>query len=155
MGFAKEPEEHAGFNEYDFHDLLRVRFPEGVPDVVMGDRKTHFRTLRDTVFEWQDGGLQNAQESWHDFTARVDAARRFAIDTEAKRVLVVSSGGAIGQLTASSLGAPDRQMMTLNLQVKNASLTRFVFSSSAFYLHEFNATPHFSSAETMPLMSYS
>lgn len=155
MGFAQEPEEHSGFNEYDFHDLLRVRFPDGVPDVVMGDRKTHFRTLRDTVFEWQDGGLPAAKESWQEFTARVDEARRFAVDTEAKRVLVVSSGGAIGQLTASSLGAPDRQMMTLNLQVKNASLTKFVFSTSAFYLHEFNTTPHFSSAETMPLMSYS
>ena len=57
MGFADATEEHAGFNEYDFHDLLHAKFDGAVPDLVMGDRKTHFRTLRETIFEWQAGGL--------------------------------------------------------------------------------------------------
>lgn len=155
MGFDTAPEEHAGFNEYDFHDLLHARFNGQVPDLVIGDRKTHFRALRETVFEWQDAAFDGASETYAEFATRVQAARDFATDTSAKRVLVVSSGGVIGQLTATALGAPARQMMNLNLQVKNTSLTRFMFSGPSFSLHEFNATPHFSSPNGAKLLSYS
>ena len=155
MGFDAAPEENAGFNEYDFHDLLHARYDGKVPDLVKGDRKTHFRALRETVFEWQDDAFDGASETWGQFTARVEAARAFATDTDAKRVLVISSGGVIGQLTAAALGTPKRQMMNLNLQIKNSSITRFMFSGSNFSLHEFNATPHFSHPEGAKLLSYS
>ncbi len=155
MGFSAPPEEHAGFNEYDFYDLLRVKFGGEMPDPVRHDRKTHFRTLRDTILEWQRGGLQGARETWRDFAARVAAARDFATDTGAKRVLVVSSGGPIGQLVATTLQAPPEMMMALNLQVRNTSMTRFIFSRGRISLHEFNAAPHFASAEGAKLMSYS
>lgn len=155
MGFAEAPETHAGLNEYDFHDLLRVRFGGAIPDVVMGERKTHFRTLRETILAWQAGGLDGAGESWKDFAARVAAARAFATDTAARRVLAISSGGPIGQLVAATLGAAGAQMMELNLQVKNTSMTRFVFSNQVFFLHEFNATPHLASAGRADLLTYS
>jgi len=155
MGFAGETEEHPGLNEYDFADLLRARFAGDVPDLVRGDRKTHFRTLRETVFSWQDNEIEGPSESWGDFTARVEAARQFVTDTAARRVLVVSSGGVIGQFVAETLGAPARQMMQLNLQVKNCAITRFVFSGDLFSLAEFNATPHYATPDTAALLSYS
>lgn len=155
MGFAEPPEEHAGLNEYDFHDLLAVRFGGRMPDDVRADRKTHFRALRETILEWQAGGLEGARESWSDFATRVVSARDFATDTDARRVLVISSGGPIGHLVASSLDAPPAQMMALNLQVKNTSMTRFMFSGDRITLHEFNATPHFAHAEQAKMMSYS
>ncbi len=155
MGFAGDIEEHAGLNEYDFGDLLRARFAGDVPDLVRGDRKTHFRTLRDTVFLWQDDAIEGPSETWGEFTSRVEDARRFATDTASKRVLMVSSGGVIGQLVAASLGAPASQMMQLNLQIKNSAITRFVFSDDLFSLSEFNATPHFATPETAALLSYS
>jgi len=156
MGFdGGAAEEHAGLNEYDFADLLNARFKGQVPDVVKGDRKTHFRTLRETVFDWQDAAFDGASETYADFAARVEAAREFATDTQAKRVLVISSGGVIGQMTATALGAPARQMMQLNLQIKNTAMTRFMFSGPRFSLHEFNATPHFASAAGAKLLSYS
>ncbi len=155
MGFDAAPEEHAGFNEYDFGDLFHARFDGVVPEPVKGDRKTHFRTLRETIFAWQDAAFDGASETYADFAARVAAARDFAIDTDARRVLAVSSGGVIGQLVATSLGAPVRQMMELNLQIKNTSMTRFVFKDGRMSLHEFNATPHFSNPEGAALMSYS
>ncbi|KIN70121.1 Phosphoglycerate mutase family protein [Sulfitobacter donghicola DSW-25 = KCTC 12864 = JCM 14565] len=46
-------------------------------------------------------------------------------------------------------------MMNLNLQIKNASMTRFVFSGSLFSLSEFNATPHYATPDGAKLMSYS
>ena len=155
MGFDEEPETHAGFNEYDFHNLLHARFAGNVPDPVMQDRKTHFRTLRETILDWQDGGCHGASETWQAFSDRVEAARAFACDTQAARVLVISSGGPIGQLTARSLDAPPAQMMALNLQVKNTSMTRFIFSGNRFFLHEFNAIPHLMAADQADLMSYS
>jgi broad specificity phosphatase PhoE len=155
MGFDQGHEEHAGFNEYDIHNLLHTRFADGVPDLVIGDRKTHFRTLRETVLEWQDGGLVGANESWHDFTTRVTAALEFAITTDARRVLVVSSGGPIGQMTANSLSAPDPMMMELNLQVKNTSITKFIFSKGRVFLQGFNATPHLDVSQNAHLLTYS
>ncbi|KIN70198.1 Phosphoglycerate mutase family protein [Sulfitobacter noctilucicola] len=155
MGFAGGGEEHAGFNEYDFGDLLQARFRGDVPDLVKGDRRTHFRTLRETVFEWQDASFDGASETYAEFAARVEAARAFACDTDAKRVLVVSSGGVIGQMTAVALGADRRHMMELNLQIKNTAMTRFVFNGARCSLNEFNATPHFMTPEGAKLLSYS
>jgi len=155
MGFAGDPETHAGFNEYDFHNLLSTRFDGNIPDAVRADRKTHFRTLRETILEWQAGGLENAGESWVDFVTRIEAARAFAVQAPAEKVLVISSGGTIGQLTAACLGAPATQMLALNLQVKNTSMTRFIFSNDRFFLHEFNATPHLTSTKRSEYMSYS
>jgi broad specificity phosphatase PhoE len=155
MGFAPVREEHAGLNEYDFGALLDARYEGRVPDMVKGDRKVHFRTLRETVFEWQRGEIADPYETWEAFTARVEAARAFAVETDAKRVLVVSSGGVIGQITAASLHAPAAHMMNLNLQIKNAAMTRFMFSGSLFSLNEFNATPQYATPEGARLMSYS
>lgn len=155
MGFDTAPEEHAGLNEYDFNDLLTVRFGGKMPDLVRSDRKTHFRTLRETILDWQQGGCVGARETWAEFAARVAAGVAFATDTDAKRVLVISSGGPIGQMTATAMKAPASQMMELNLQVKNTSMTKFIFSSKAFFLHEFNSTPHLMTAEAAKMLTYS
>ena len=155
IGFAPSPETHDGLNEYDFSSLLDARFPDGLPDLVNADRKFHFRTLRETVFAWQRDEIANPYETWEAFATRVEAARAFAVETDAKRVLVVSSGGVIGQMTAASLHAPVQHMMNLNLQIKNAAMTRFMFSGSLFSLNEFNATPHYATPEGAELMSYS
>ena len=155
MGFDGAHEEHPGFNEYDFHNLLSVRFAGQVPDLVQHDRKTHFRTLRETILDWQGGGCVGARESWDAFAARVEAARAFATDTPARRVLVVSSGGPIGQLVARAMQAPTAMMMELNLQVKNSSISKFVFSGPRFFLHQFNATPHLDPAAHAELLTYS
>jgi broad specificity phosphatase PhoE len=155
MGFDTAPQEHAGLNEYDFHNLLDVKFAGSVPALVKGDRKTHFRTLRETILDWQAGGLEGAAESWVEFADRVEDARAFATQDGAERVLVISSGGPIGQLTAHTLGAPAAQMMNLNLQVKNTSFTKFIFSRGRMFLHQFNATPHLDGADRAALLTYS
>jgi len=155
MGIELDAEIDAGFNEYDFHDLLAVRFGGKIPDLVAGDRRAHFRTLRDTLADWQKGGLAAASESWNDFADRVDRARRHATRDGGEKVLVISSGGPIGQLVAATLGCPRAAMINLNLQIKNSAISRFIFSKRAFYLHEFNTTPHLDLPENAYLRSYS
>lgn len=156
MGYTSgEIEVDSGFNEYDFHDLLLARYGGDVPDLVLGDRKTHFRTLRETVFEWQSGGLPNARESWTDFTSRIENALAKATRDGAERILVVSSGGVIGQITADTVGGPAKMMMTLNLQIKNTAINKFIISGSKRFLHEFNATPHLDVPEHAGKLTYS
>ncbi|MEP4196209.1 MAG: histidine phosphatase family protein [Aliishimia sp.] len=154
LGMGLTPDDtHAGFNEYDFHDLLHTRFGGQAPHDVMQDRKTHFRTLRETIIDWQGGGIEGAQESWSDFTTRIKSAQDHATQPGAKKVLVVASGGVIGQMVAAALSAPSVMMMELNLQIKNASITRFVFSPGRIMLTEFNTTPY---VDAQPdLLSYS
>lgn len=155
MQFDVVPEQHAGWNEYDFHDLLHSRFGGVAPDSVITDRKTHFRALRETLAEWQTVGIAGAKESWTEFCERVEAARQHAVDQKADRVLVVSSGGAIARLVAASLQVPNDQMIALNLQIKNSSVSRFIFSKEKFFLHEFNSVPHLYDQERAELTSYS
>lgn len=154
MGFAPD-ESHAGFNEYDFHNLLNARFDGAIPDVVNGERKTHFRTLRETVFEWQAGGLPCASESWQDFTTRTESALTHATRDGAERILVVSSGGVIGQIVADTVQGPPKMMMTLNLQVKNTAFNKLIVSGPKRFLHEFNATPHLDTPQTAKMLTYS
>ena len=72
---------------------------------------------------------------------------------QARRVLIVTSGGVIGQLVAKTLSAPSATMVDLNLQVKNTSVSSFVFSKGRVSLNGFNATPHFD--QQPELLSYS
>ena len=155
MGYGGDPEEHPGWNEYDFHDLLHSRYGGRAPDDVITDRKTHFRALRETLAEWQQGGISSARESWDAFCSRVEQARCHAVGGAGERVLVVSSGGAIARLVAATLEVPDAQMIALNLQIKNAATSRFVFSKGKFFLHEFNSVPQFHNQERASMMTYS
>jgi broad specificity phosphatase PhoE len=154
IGFT-DAEVDDGFNEYDFHDLLHARYNGDVPNLVLGDRKTHFRTLRETVFEWQAGGLPKAAESWLTFTTRIENALTKATREGAERILVVSSGGVIGQITADTVGGPAKMMMALNLQIKNTALNKFIVSGPKRFLHEFNATPHLDVPEHADKLTYS
>ena len=156
MGMAAvAPEIHAGLNEFDFTGLLNARFGAGSgPKDMHSDRKTHFKTLRETVLAWQRDEITDPPESWAAFTQRIEAARQFIMRDGPSTVLTVSSGGPIGQMVASVMQSPPDQQIKLQLQVKNCSLTRFIFTQKACYLHGFNETPHIT-AETHQFLTYS
>ena len=146
---------HPGLNEFDFKALLDARFRAATPpENLHGDRKTHFRALRDTVLAWQRDEVADPPETWAQFTARVEAARR-AMTQGAGDVIAVSSGGAIGQMLAAALGAPPEQQIRLQLQMKNCAVNRFVHSPRNFYLHGFNETPHIDATNADTLLTYS
>lgn len=154
MGLAVD-EVEPGFDEYDFHDLLTQRFEGDVPHDVRTDRRTHFRTLRETLAMWQRGEIAGAGESWEAFRARVARGLAAATRPGARRVLVVSSGGPVGRIVAETLGAPDAAMIPLNLQVKNTSMTRIVFNERVRYLVTFNETPHLDAPERADMLTWS
>lgn len=156
MGTTATPQVHAGFDEFDFTDLLNAKYAAGdAPENMHTERKSHFRTLRDTVLEWERGEIPDPPETWEAFMARTDAAMRAAMDPEARQVLAVSSGGAMGAIIARALDCGPGQQIKLQLQTKNCSVTRFVYSAKSCYLHGFNETPHITAANSARLLTYS
>ena len=155
MGADARAQVHPGLNEFDFKALLDARFRDSpAPENLHGDRKTHFRTLRDTVLAWQRDEVPDPPETWAQFTARVEDARR-AMTGDGGDVIAVSSGGAIGQMLAAALTAPPEQQIRLQLQMKNCAVNRFVHSPRNFYLHGFNETPHIDASNADTLLTYS
>ncbi|WP_010137828.1 histidine phosphatase family protein [Oceanicola sp. S124] len=148
-------EEHPGLSEFDFKALLDARFAaEPAPTGLHDDRRSHFRTLRDTVLMWQRDEIAAAPESWAAFTARVEAARAHLMREGAETVFAVSSGGAISQMIAATLGAPGKAQIDLQLQTRNCAVARFVFTRRGHYLNGFNDTPFLTSPDD-PLLTYS
>ena len=156
MGVTATPDIHAGFNEFDFTALLNAKYAgQPAPDNMHTERKSHFRTLRDTVLEWEDDKIPNPPETWTQFTERTRDAMRAAMNPEAKTVLAVSSGGPIGRIVADTLNCPPGQQVKLQLQTRNCSVTRFVYSARTTYLNGFNETPHINAANAERLLTYS
>ena len=144
-------------NEYDFTGLLNARFSDGkAPVGLHTDRKTHFRLLRETLALWQNDEIANPPESWAAFETRLKRAQQTIFGLEGDTILVVSSGGAISKIVANALGVSHAKQVDLQLQIKNASMSTFIYSrrTGGFFLNAFNETP-FVSAKTQHLLTYS
>ena len=90
-------------------------------------------------------GNANGAEPWTAFRARVlNGLRRIQEGPSNRSVVLFTSGGPIGVLVQTALGAPDRSFLEVNWRVRNCSITEFVFSSGRLSLDSFNAIPHLS-----------
>ena len=144
-------------NEYDFTGLLNARFVGGqAPAGLHKDRKTHFRLLRETLAMWQNDEIANPPESWATFETRLKRAQQTIFGLEGDTILVVTSGGAISKIVANALSVSHAKQVDLQLQIKNASMSTFIYSrrTGGFFLNAFNETP-FVSAKTQHLLTYS
>jgi len=154
LGARVPAEEHPGLNEYDSHSLLAASgrsAPQG------GDRRAHFRLLRETLYAWTEGALPgDAHERYDAFRARVlGALEALREDASAERVLVVSSGGPIAAFLSSMTGMPRRMMVDLNLQTRNAGFSEFRFNERAFHFVSFNNIPHLDRPDRLHAVTYS
>jgi broad specificity phosphatase PhoE len=71
-----------------------------------------------------------------------------------KRVLVVSSGGPIAVIAQQVPQAPAAAAIALNMQIRNSSVSQYVFNENAMSLVSFNALPHLERAERRELVTY-
>lgn len=155
MEISREAEEHPGLDEYDFKELLNAKYAAGgAPKGMHDDHKSHFRTLRTTVAEWQRDEIPNPPETWGAFTARVDQACRALMREGVETVFATSSGGAISQAISALLETPGVHQTKMQLQMKNTAVNRFVFTPRNVYFHGFNETPHINAANQARLLTY-
>ena len=150
--------EDAGLNEYVAETLLRAHLggAELPPAPVDGDRRQHFRILRDALAAWTAGTLSCDEHiPFHAFSTGVREAIDAARADGAKRVLVVSSGGPISTAIGMALDAPPATMVDLNLQMRNTGVTEFAFGAKSLRCVSFNNVPHLDRADRRGFVTYS
>lgn len=135
-------------DEYDAERLVRAVAGGPVqrpgPD---GDRREHFRLLREALARWMEGAVEvPGMPSWAAFrggvAALLDELRADHRAGRGAQVLVVSSGGPIATAIAHVLGAPPPAVVSLNLQMRNSALSELSTSASRHWLAGFNSVPH-------------
>lgn len=149
---------HRGWNEFDFESVIKaylLKNPSQQP-TNNAPRAVYYRLLKSAMHDWSSGILKDGlPESWEEFTGRVNDARNQILDSNCKRVLVATSGGAIAIKLMLLLGVNAAQAIDFNLQIKNTSVNHFFFSSKGFQLSTFNGISHLESEQRKHLITYS
>ncbi|NKB78099.1 MAG: phosphoglycerate mutase [Gammaproteobacteria bacterium] len=153
---------HLGFDEYPFQALSQSythTFPDDdlVQQLIAAptDKKIFFRLLKKILLAWSNDEI-SASETWQSFQRRVYDAKTSLQELAGtdNRVLVVSSGGAICQFIGSILELSPERTFDLNLQMRNASISRMFFNQSSFFLSSFNGVPHLENLIDPSLITY-
>jgi broad specificity phosphatase PhoE len=146
-----------GLNEYDFRALFSAVGESGMASGLLAESsmKHFYKGLKQVLQLWSEDKLPGrVLETWAQFQARVERARLAIQRSGGKRVLVVSSGGPIAVFTQQILQAPAAAAIALNMQIRNSSVSQYVFNDSAMSLVTFNTLPHLEQAERRELVTY-
>lgn len=144
-------------NEYDAEAIVRaVAGSRDLGPGTQGDRREHFRLLREGLERWMRGELQaGGLPDWAAFQGGVAAVLDELRAGSAEQVLVVSSGGPIATALAHVLKAPPSAVVALNLQMRNSAVSELTFSPSRHWLVGYNALPHLDHAERVGWVTHS
>lgn len=136
---------HAGLNEFSFEGLARA-YLEQHPEERLAEKPEvvdFYRLLKKALLAWTTNDLSGVDETWSQFESRItDALGYIQSLHQKKRVLVVTSGGAMGMMTKVVLQTPPEMMIEINLQTKNTGLMHCFFNQQNFRLASLNETPH-------------
>ena len=102
---------------------------------------------------WQDGRIEGAPESFHDFQARVDAVLH-EIAAGNGRALVVTSGGLIGMAIRVAMGLELGAYARLCLSIMNTSVHQLHPIGAGLTLTRFNAIPHLERRDRLAAQTY-
>jgi broad specificity phosphatase PhoE len=147
LAVKRAPEISPDWNEYDAHGVMRHHAPAFEHEGSGPERNRRFqKVLEAAMLAWLETPAQvNGVEPWSVFRERVRRGlRRIQEGPSNRRVVLFTSGGPIGILVQTALGAPDPSFLEINWRVRNCSITEFVFSRDRLSLDSFNATPHLS-----------
>jgi broad specificity phosphatase PhoE len=121
------------------HDPAEAALPEA-------ERERRFwGAFRLLLQMWVQGAPETrAVESWDVFCGRVRRGidRIRSTGGRGRRVVVFTSAGTISAALRGALDCPDATAAALGWQVRNASVTQFLFSGERFTLESFNGVPH-------------
>lgn len=152
-----EAQTREGLDEYEADVLLAAHLGEGGLARIDrgGDRRAHFRILREALYAWVDGTLQTeAHTPFDKFSAGVRDALAAARAPGAERVLVVSSGGPISTLIGTVLGLAPRTVVELNLQARNTGVSEFRAGAKVVHCVSFNNVPHLDRPDRRDFVTY-
>lgn len=102
---------------------------------------------------WQDGKIDGASESFHDFQSRIDDALT-DIAAGPGRALVVTSGGLIAMAIRVAMGLDLSSFARLALAIQNTSVHQLHPIGSGLTLSGFNALPHLAAPDRHHAQTY-
>lgn len=146
-GACPPAEIDSNWDEFDFEAIIAAwvgKSGAALPGEG-ASRSTFSRLLRDALLAWSAEQLDDAvPEPWAQFEQRVgDALQTVARhSSQPRRVLVVSSGGAIAMALRQVLEAPPAAMVQMNLQVRNTSISQLFCNARGMHFAGFNHLPH-------------
>ena len=150
---------NSALNEFNFQAVAAAylaRFPEQkVPEGAPASE--YYRLLRKAMLSWSQDELDHTllDETWNAFEGRVSEILRTLQHSDAKRILVVSSGGAIAMMLKQILGYSDAMVINMNLQIRNASFSQCFANAKGIHLNNFNSVPHLDVLDRLHAITYS
>lgn len=146
-----------GLNEYDFAQIYRALGDDtdAVPADPAEKRRYFYRRLKQALQRWSQDDLPGPlPETWRDFQARVAAAMQTVQRSQAKRILVVSSGGTMGIIAQQIMEAPAHTAIELNLQIRNTGLCQLYFNEHTMRMVTFNTIPHLDQPDRLSAITF-
>ena len=142
----------AGLDEYDFRALVQA-FVAANPahplvaawEMSRADKAAFYRLLKLAMSEWAAATLPGSlPESWVEFRERIECAARALQSLAAghRRILAISSGGAMAALLGGRLDLRVGHIVDLNMQIRNTAVCHFFVNPQRFLLSSWNAVPH-------------
>lgn len=159
IGSLPEANINSELNEFNFQAVATAfltRYPDQkVPEGA--SRAEYYRLLKKAMLAWAADELVHnlLDESWAGFEDRVATMLGALQTTEAKRVLVVSSGGAIAMMLKHILGYDASTVINMNLQIRNASFSQCFANTRGVHLNNFNSVPHLDVVDRLHAVTYS
>lgn len=150
-GYA-DPVVDPRLNEVAYFDLssrMHEQFGLAVPT----DRDAFIDHMPLVFTAWQDGKIEGASESFHDFQNRVDDVLH-EIAAGTGRALVVTSGGLIAMAIRVAMGLELGAFARLALTIMNTSVHQLHPVGSGLTLTQFNALPHLAPADRQHARTY-
>lgn len=154
MGQTLTPVEHPGYNEYDHEEVIARHEPRYADKRVMqvelaqtGDPKRAFQAMfAKAIDRWVGGEAdEDYTESWPAFKQRCVSTLDETLSQlgSSKTALVFTSGGVISALAQRLLQIPDSNLLALNWNIANASVSKLLYSARGLTLSSFNEHGHF------------
>ena len=137
-----------GLNEYDSESVIAaVCTPEEL--AAMKSPKTgegykqHFATLRKGIASWMRGESQPVgMPTYAEFAAGVMAVLDEVRASDARSVLISSSGGPLSSAVAQVLGLSHEAGIELNMRMRNTAVSELIVTPKRCVLLTFNTLPH-------------
>lgn len=158
LGSNLKAETHSGLNEYSFQGLLsplQELHPELWKNTGHAKRDYYFNMKQALAF-WMDSTIyDDGTDSWESFGQRIREGFQFAYQTDAKRTLLVSSGGPISVILGDILKHDHATTRNTTLQIKNSSGSKLLYNGREFSLDSFNDVSHLLTAEKQSAITFS
>jgi len=121
------------------------------------DKKSFQRVFESAMQRWVTGNYQDKQiNKWEDFLNDVDRGINLIMQKKGaeKNIALFTSGGPIAAAVKKAIGLSDENVLNIEWQIVNSSVTRFKFTQKRIMISVFNDHSHLETESHGDLVTY-